>query len=207
MSASWARVLLLPAVGVCLLTTQQAKSQPKASATAGGVFVGRSGKPMAKARVMLGELKILGGSPISLRLGPKPLAAVADGSGGFQFTGFTPGSRYAIVYQPAGAGAAAPAEINIKGLASFLVSFLPSLRGVEVGARGAPYPDRPWGNEFTLLKGHTLFCLQYGGSFMKIWNATVRCGANGPYLEYRKGEILQVQLDGKTPLKVDAWSY
>ena len=50
MSLTWFRPLLLAALAA-LPADSQPKSQPKPGASASGVFVGRSGKPMAKAVV------------------------------------------------------------------------------------------------------------------------------------------------------------
>jgi hypothetical protein len=54
MNPRWLRMSVLLAFAVSAQAGQPAKSQPKASATAGGVFTGRSGKPMAKATLILG---------------------------------------------------------------------------------------------------------------------------------------------------------
>ena len=42
---------------------------------------------------------------------------------------------------------------------------------------------------------------------MKIWNATVRRGATGPYLEMRKGRVWQANFTDKAEVKMDAWSF
>lgn len=189
---------------VLLTAAQLAVAQTKAS----GVLLGRSGKPVVKARLFLGE--VAGDEEIiyaRIKFGAKPTAAVTDEQGRFQLTGFTPG-RYTYVYLPAGSTVAAPPpEINIRGLSAAIKSFLPMMRSVEVGASGAPYPDRVWSREFTLLKGHTLYCVPIGEPLMKIWNATVRRGAQGPYIEVRRGSVWQERIDDKAQLKLDAWSF
>jgi hypothetical protein len=42
---------------------------------------------------------------------------------------------------------------------------------------------------------------------MKIWNATLRRGATGPYLEVRKGWIWQADFKDKAEIKLEAWSF
>jgi hypothetical protein len=71
-------------------------------------------------------------------------------------------------------------------------------------ATGPPNPDRVWGKTFTLLKGHTFYA---EGANMKIWNATVRWGPQGPYMEMRRGVIFQQQFPSQGPIKLVAWSY
>jgi len=194
---------------VALVTATTVRLAPAQSkATVHGMFVGRSGKPMAKARLMLGE--VAGDQEITyakIRLGAKPLSAVTDDNGAFQIKDVAPG-RYTLVYQPAGTtGPPPPAEINIRSLSAAIKSFLPMLRDVEVGRMGDPYPDRVWAREFTLLKGHTLFCIGLGEPLMKVWNATARRGQQGPYMEVRRGVIWQERLDEKGKVKFEAWSY
>jgi hypothetical protein len=55
-----------------------------------------------------------------------------------------------------------------------------------------------------LLKGHTFFA---EGANMKIWNATARWGPQGPFMEVRKGVIVQQQFPDQRPIKLVAWSY
>ena len=42
---------------------------------------------------------------------------------------------------------------------------------------------------------------------MKIWNATIRRGPSGPYLEVRKGVIWQSELKDNGQINVVAWSF
>ena len=187
-----------------VLTGQPANSQTKAGAPAGGVFVGRSGKPMANTRMILAE--VAGDQEViyaKIKLAVNPPIAVTDDKGQFQFTGFTPG-MYAVLYSPAPASKVLPAEINIKALAAVTKSPVPLLRDTQIGDTGTPYPDRLWGRTFTLLKGHTFFA---EGANMKIWNATARWGAQGPFMEVRKGVIVQQQFPDLRPIKLVAWGY
>ena len=187
-----------------VLTGQPANSQTKAGAPAGGVFVGRSGKPMANTRMILAE--VAGDQEViyaKIKLAVNPPIAITDDKGQFQFTGFTPG-MYAVLYSPAAASKVLPAEINIKALAAVTKSPVPLLRDTQIGDTGTPYPDRLWGRTFTLLKGHTFFA---EGANMKIWNATARWGPQGPFMEVRKGVIVQQQFPDQRPIKLVAWSY
>jgi hypothetical protein len=210
-------ILVLLAAGVSFCAAQPAKKQPakpatpaakpqlpvKADAVADGVFVGRSGKPMAKARVFLGEVSGDEDFPYAVLRLPNHLpSAVTDDQGRFQFKNFPPG-RYTIVYQPAGAAGILPVKISIKALSATDQNIAPGLRGIELG-KTDPFPDRPWTNVFTLLKGHTLMTQ---GDAMKIWNATVRRNPGGPYLEIRRGQLWLQQLGDKSQIKLDAWSY
>jgi hypothetical protein len=195
-------VALLAAAFV--LAGQTANPQPKAGAPASGVFVGRSGKPMANTRMILAE--VAGDQDViyaKIKLAVNPPIAVTDDKGQFQFTGFTPG-MYAVLYSPAPASKVLPAEINIKALAAVAKSPFPLLRDTQIGDSGTPYPDRVWGRTFTLLKGHTFFA---EGANMKIWNATARWGPQGPFMEVRKGVIVQQQFPDQRPIKLVAWGY
>jgi hypothetical protein len=181
---------------------QKQPTEPKPGATAGGVFVGRSGKPMAKARLVLGE--ILGDQDVTvakIKLLTSLPPAICDDQGRFQLKGFSPG-EYTIVYLPGGAGSM-PAEINIKPFLAVTRSLTPELNGYELG-KSDPYPERIWGREFTLLKGHTFYS---EGANMKVWNATARRGPQGPHLEIRRGLIWQPRLDNNVQIKFEAWSY
>jgi hypothetical protein len=42
---------------------------------------------------------------------------------------------------------------------------------------------------------------------MKIWNATLRRGATGPYLEMRKGVIWQGDFKDKGQIALEAWGF
>jgi hypothetical protein len=187
------------------LAGQQPKSQPKpAAVTAAGVFTGRSGKPMAKARLVLGEVAADGQWRYALIKRVKNVgAAVADEKGRFQFKGVTPGT-YTVLYQPTGASMILPVQISIRGLSAEDKSILPLMRDVEIGKSYGPLAERAWGQTFTLLKGHTFWSL---GANMKIWNATVRWRQQGPYVEVRKGVIWQERFDEKTEIKLEAWSH
>ena len=110
----WHTVILLALAGY--LPGQQPKPQEKPNTTASGVFAGRSGKPMAGARLFLcdihedqdsfrGKIRLLSNVP----------AATADKTGRFEFRGFAPG-KYTIVYLPAGVNAALPNEITVSPL-------------------------------------------------------------------------------------------
>ena len=189
--------LVLPIAGA------QPGSQPKSGAIAGGVFVLRSGKPMAKARLFLGA--IAGDREVTyarIKLLSAVSVAACDDQGRFQLNGFPPG-QYTIVYQPAGTTTALPSEIIIKPFLAVTRSIAPEMRGLEVGTT-FPFPQRAWGGAFTLLKGHTFYS---EGPNMKIWNATVRRGLQGPYMEIRRGLIWVQQIDHNSQIKFEAWSY
>lgn len=182
----WVSAMLLTAVVPSACIGQQLKDSNKGDASASGVLVGRSGKPMANARVFLGKVEddeeVL---QAKVRLGGLPIVRT-DAQGRFKISGFLPGS-YTLVYSLAGGPSIAPAEISIKALQAVTRSIMPQLKGVEIGTT-QPFDERKWGNMFTLLKGHTF---RGEGANMKIWNATVRRGPAGPYLEIRRGLIWQ----------------
>jgi len=193
---------LLPVL-VGVLAAQQPKAQAKPGATSSGVFEGRAGKPMAKARLTLGE--VVGDQETihaKVKLVSNLPTVTTDAAGRFQISGFRPGS-YTIVYQPAGVNALLPNEINVTAFSAVTRSTMPLLRDMEVG-KSDPYPDRVWGRLFTLLKGHT-FYLQ--GANMKVWNATARLGQQGPYLEIRRGTIWQEEFSDKGQIRLEAWSF
>lgn len=200
--------LLMLAVGafVCpglQLKAQPPKPQPKADAVAGGVFVGRSGKPMAKARLFLGE--VAGDEETTyalIRLPDHLPSAVADEEGRFEFKSFPPG-KYTIVYQPAGTGGVLPRRFSIKALVAVDSSMAPGLRGIEMGT-SEPFAERAWGRTFALLKGHTFMT---EGNFMKIWNATLRRNPQGPFLEMRRGLLWMQQLGDKSQIKFEGWGF
>jgi hypothetical protein len=196
--------LALLALAIFVCAGQPPKPQPRAGATASGVFAGRSGKPMASMRLILAAVE--GDRELSyakVRLAVNPPLAVTDQKGQFQFTGVTPG-MYTVLYGPASSAKVLPAEISIKALAAVTQSPMPLLRDVQIGDQGPPNPDRLWGRTFTLLKGHTFYAQ---GANMKIWNATVRWGPQGPYMEVRKGVIIVEEFPGSGPIKLVAWSY
>jgi len=191
-------------VTAAFLCAPQVKPQPKAGATASGVFVGRSGKPMAKMRLILAE--VTGDQEViyaKIKLAENAPSAITDEKGQFNFTAVTPG-MYAVLYTPASSSKMIPAEINIKALAAVAKSPLPMLRDTQIGDTGPPNPDRLGGRAFTLLNGHTFYA---EGANMKIWNATARFGPLGPHLEIRRGVIVQQQFPDTSPIKLVAWSY
>jgi hypothetical protein len=200
----WFRASILLAACGALFAGGPPVSDPEIEAQARGVFVGRSGKPMAQARLILAE--VVGDTKTAfarVRFPAKTAPAVADGYGRFRLRIPAPGN-YTIVYQPAGTGGPWPAEIDIQPLAASAKSILPLMRNAEVGMSGVPYTERSWGQGWTLLKGHTFYS---EGPYMRIWNATVRHGAHGLCLEIRKGVLWQERLDGKSRIRLMAWSY
>lgn len=196
------RVLVLTAVALPARAAEIPKTLPKTAASVTGVLMGRSGKPMANARLFMGKVEgdqeeeqariVLAGLPFDQ----------TDAQGRFKLAGFAP-DRYTIVYYPAGGPSTAPAQFTIKSLSAVAPSILPLMKNVEIGT-SEPMAPRSWGNAFTLMKGH-LFWAQ--GSHMKIWNATLRRGAAGPYLEMRKGRVWQANFTDKAEIKMDAWSF
>ena len=132
MSLIWFHPLVLAAM-LWLPADPQPSSPAKPGATASGVFTGRSGKPMAKSRLFVGE--VVGDQEVlyaKIKLTAGLPSVLTDEQGRFQLTGFPPG-RYTIVYQPAGVGGVLPAEINIKPLLAVTPSTLPLMRNVEIG--------------------------------------------------------------------------
>ena len=196
--------LFAPLGALALLTlAQQPKAQPKPGAVAGGVFAGRSGKPMAKARLLLGEIQ--GDQEVTyakIKLPAAAPTAICDDQGRFQFKGFAPG-EYTIVYQPSGAAVVLPLEFDIKPFLAVTRSIAPELRGYELG-KNEPYPQRAWGRNFTLLKGHTFYS---EGANMKVWNATARRGLQGPYIEIRRSLVWISRLDNNSQINFEAWGY
>jgi hypothetical protein len=179
------------------------KDRTPGEVVADGVFLGRSGKPMANARLVLGE--VVGDQEVTyarVKLVGNVSTAVADREGRFQFKGFTP-DTYTIVYQPSGVSDVLPIQINIKPFLAADKSITPLLRGVELG-KNEPYAARAWGRRFTLLKGHTFYSQ---GPIMKIWNATVRQGRGGPYMEIRRGVLWTDRFEDGSEIKLEAWSY
>ncbi len=202
MRLSCFRVVLLTAVALPACAAETAKTSPKPATSVTGVLIGRSGKPMANAHLFMGtvagdqedvEAKIvLSGLPV----------AQTDAQGRFKLAGFAP-ERYTIVYYPAGGPSIAPAQFPIKTLSAVAPSILPLMNNIEIGT-SEPLPPRSWGNAFTLLAGYRFWGQ---GAHMRIWNATVRRGAAGPYLEMRKGHVWQASFADKAEIKMDAWSY
>jgi len=190
--------LVLASIALCF-AGQQLKSQPKQATTASGVFLGKSGKPMAGARLILCQVLE---DEAKIRLLPNVGTATADQAGRFTIRGFNPG-RYTLIYLPAGVDVAIPNEIDTSALEAVDKSILPLLVKVELGT-DTPYPARPWGRQFTLLKGHTFWSM---GTNMKIWNATVRRGPDGPFLELRRSTTWLGNFNDKSEIKFEAWSY
>ena len=204
MSPTSLHTILLAATATYLCGGWIAKPETKSAVTSRGTFLGRSGKPMAKTRLVLAE--VAGDQEViyaKIKLAVNPPITITDDQGQFQFTGLTPG-LYCALYQPSTASKVLPAEISIKALAAVAKSPFPLLHDVQLGDTGAPNPERIWGRTFTLLKGHTFFA---EGQYMKIWNATARWGAQGPYVEVRRGIIVQEQFSDKSPTKLVAWGY
>jgi hypothetical protein len=195
LSAIVLTVVIFPCTG------QQPKSTTKPSTSVSGRLTGRSGKPLAHARVFLGKVEddreVL---MANVRLSGLPFS-LTDEQGTFKLSGFVPGN-YTIVYYPAGGPSFAPTEIGIKALLAVDRSILPLMNGVEIGTT-VPLDERKWAS-FTLLKGHTFWGQ---GPNMKIWNATLRRGTTGPYLEVRKGLIWETDVKDNGQIKMDAWSF
>jgi hypothetical protein len=196
------RVLILTAAALPACAAEIPKTLPKPATSLTGVLMGRSGKPMANAHLFMGTVAgdeedveariVLSGLPI----------AQTDAQGRFKLAGFAP-ERYTIVYYPAGGQSIVPVQFTIKSLSAVAPSILPLMKNVEIGT-SEPLAQRSWSNAFTLMKGHLFWGM---GSHMKIWNATVRRGATGPYLEMRKGRVWQAQFADKAEIKMDAWSF
>jgi len=198
MGRKWVHTLILVSVTSCF-AIQPPRPQSKPATTANGVFLGRSGKPMVGARLILCEARE---DLARIRiLADVPTAAV-DQQGQFTLRGFEPGRR-TIIYLPAGFNAAIPNEIDISALEAVEKSILPLMVRVELG-KDTPFEARPWTSQFTLLKGHTFWSM---GAQMKIWNATVRRGQRGPFLELRRGGLWLQDFEDKCPIKFDAWGF
>jgi hypothetical protein len=202
MSTRWLSLPLALVVALPAGAAQKPTAKP-AAATCSGTVTGRSGKPLAKAWLLLAQVA---GDEFDqytkVKLGGELPSTVTDANGKFQFKGCTPGV-YTIVYQPGGAPPVMPAEIGIKSLAAGTPSTMPLMKRIEIGS-GENYPPRAWGNLYTLMKGHTFWAQ---GEHMKLWNATVRRNPRGPYLEVRKGVIWTQKIGPKSDIKFDAWSF
>lgn len=198
MGVRWLDTLLLATVTVCF-AGQPPKPQTKPATSAGGVFLGKSGKPMAGARLILCEARE---DLARIRILANVPTAATDPQGKFTISGFEPG-RLTLIYLPAGFRAAIPNEIDIAPLEAVDRCPFPLLVRVELG-KDTPYDARPWSSQFTLLKGHTFWSL---GAQMKVWNATVRRGSQGPFLELRRGRIWLADFEDKSQVKFEAWSY
>ena len=187
---------------------EPAPPEPKEDPTPGevvatGVFMGRSGKPMARARLVLGELVQDDQLAFAtVKLVDNVSTAVADADGKFQFKGFTPG-KYTIAYQPAGKSRLFPTEFRIRTLSGTDKSIAPLLKNVELG-KDRPFSNRAWGRRYTLLEGHTLYSK---GTTMTIWNASVLHKPAGPHLEMRKGALWTVELEDNSEIELEGWSF
>jgi hypothetical protein len=173
--------------------------------TVSGTVKGRSGKPLAKAWVCLGQLEqsVIEGKDVKLAL--TQLTAVTDDDGRFQIEE-VPASTYTLVYQPSPAtGARGGREISVANLAAGQRSTMPDLREREVGTF-KPFKQRPWSRQYTLMKGHTLFNTASGKRW-KIWNASVRRGRRGPFLEIRKNKIWRQDFQKDSNVTFEAWSF
>ncbi len=197
MTAKWLFGLVLVAA-IAGFPSEPSKSQPKPGTTANGVFVGKSGKPMAGARLILCQAP---GEYSKIKLLRNVPTATADAAGKFTLRGFDAG-RWTLIYLPAGVDAAITNEIDVSALEAVDKSMTPLLVRVELGA-DKPYEPRPWGG-FTLMKGHTFWSM---GAQMKVWNATVRRGQRGPFLEVRRGNIWAQDFKDNGQIKLEAWSY
>ena len=156
--------------------SEPATTGPK---TVSGTVKGRSGKPLAKAWVCLGQLEQSAIEGKDVKLALTQFTAVTDDDGRFQIEE-VPAGTYTLVYQPSPAtGARGGREISVANLAAGQRSTMPDLREREVGTF-KPFKQRPWSRDYTLMKGHTLFNTASGKRW-KIWNASVRRGRRGAF--------------------------
>lgn len=180
-----------------------AAAPPEAKVNISGTLNGHNSRaPLAKAWVGLAKVtRDQEGRDTAVTL--TEFSAMTDEKGYFQFKG-VPAGIYTVIYKP---GPATPSRagttIPVRKLSMVIKSFMPMMRDKEVG-REVPLEERQWSPEFTLLKGHTLYCLPMS-PHMKIWNASVRNGRQGPYLEVRKNQIWAQEIVKDTQLKVEAW--
>jgi len=163
------------------------------------MFLGKSGKPVVGARLILCEAIEDRGV---IKLLPNVPTATVDKTGRFEFKGFAPG-RWTIIYLQPGMDVPVPNQIDVSPLEAVEKSILPLMVRVELGTT-KPYEARPWGPQFTLLKGHTFWST---GPQMRLWNATVRRGQRGPFLEMRRGAVWLDNFADKREIKFDAWSF
>jgi len=191
-------------------TEQEEASEPEVkedptpgAVVAAGVFTGRSGKPMAGAKMYLGEpVKDDQLAFATVKLVDAVATAVADREGRFQFKGFKPG-EYTIVYQPAGTSGLMPQEIPVKALTGEVDSLAPGLNEIELG-KNKSFDPRPWGRGYTLLEGHTLWAQ---GQKMAIRNATAQRRRGGACVEVRRSYLWTQELEDNSEIKFEAWSF
>jgi hypothetical protein len=188
--------LLLAAVA-CVQPASPQKQQPKPGAVAAGVFTDRAGKPIPKARLYLAQV-LEDAEFVHSTVRLTDTSATSDANGRFEFKGFAPGV-YTIVYVPASGPTVLPVQIGIKSFTAVEQNPMPLLPRGETDNR----PEKPWGRQFTLMKGHTFFL---EGPHMRIWNATIRRGPAGPFLEVRQGAIWLDRLTDKSQIKFTAWT-
>jgi hypothetical protein len=137
------RIVTLSAFVAVSGAGQPPKSQPKGEPGPRGIVVGRGGKPLANARLFLGQ--VAGDQELvqaKVKIGGFPITQ-ANAQGQFQFEHIAFGS-YTVVYQPAGAPSIVPAEISIKAIAAETRSILPLMQSVEIGT-SEPMAERSWG--------------------------------------------------------------
>jgi len=198
MRAKWFHTLVIAAATVSL-AAGQTKQASNPATTVTGVFVGKSGKPMVSARLILCEV-------FEDRGKVKPVAGVqaatTDKAGAFTIKGFNPG-RYTLIYLLAGQSGEVPGEIDTTALEATDKSPMPLMGRMELGT-DKPNQPRMWGKQYTLMKGHTFMSM---GQTMKIWNATARRGWQGPYIELRGGRIWLQDFKDKAQIKFEGWSY
>ena len=197
----WFSAIVLTVAVAAPCAGQQPKPSTKPATSVVGVLTGHTGKPLPNARVFLGKIEDDEEMLMAkVHLGGLPMGQT-DVQGKFKLTGFAPGS-YTILYFPSGGPSFAPAEISIKALQAVDQSILPQMKNVEIGTT-MPLDERKWG-PFMLMKGHTFWSQ---GENMKLWNATVRRGPTGPYLEVRKGAIWRTDVADNGQIEIDAWSF
>ena len=182
----------------------EVKEDPTPDAVvATGAFMGRSGKPMAGAKLVLGTIEGDTMYPDTLvKLAQDIDTITVDKEGKFEFKGFEPG-KYTVLYLPRGGGSLFPNELRVKVLGGTMDSIAPLLIDAELG-KTRPLKQRKWGRHFILLKGHTLYSK---GAKMNAWNATVKVNPRGPYLELRRSRIWSQDLEDNSEIELEAWGY